>query len=108
MVEAVEGSNMEVDMGEQIFIVTDSDMQAVYPQSKEGLINFLERCKLNDSKIMLFPCCNVIFDEEVKKKPEGTRRFDPRRGWGESQAAKFTSNNGGRPHRNKEYRRQFQ
>lgn len=31
MVEVAEGSTMEVDRGEHIFDVTDSDMQAVYP-----------------------------------------------------------------------------
>ena len=31
MVEADEGSNMEVDKGEQISIIDDSDVQAAYP-----------------------------------------------------------------------------
>lgn len=31
MVEVVEGSNMEIDKGEQIFAIADSDIQVVYP-----------------------------------------------------------------------------
>lgn len=108
MVEFVEGSNMDVDKGEQIFDITDTGIQAVYPQSEEWLIDFLEHYMLNDSKKMMSPYCSVVFDEEVAKKLDGTRRFDPRRGRGGSQATRFTPNNGGRPCRNEEHKRKFQ
>ena len=77
MVKATEGFNMEVDKGEQISIIADFEMQTVYPQAEDGLIDFLERCKLNDSKTMICPRCNVIFNEEVARKLENTMRYDP-------------------------------
>lgn len=80
MVETNEGFHMEVDQGEKISAISDSDMQIVCPQAEEGLIDFLEHYKLNDSKTMMCPRCNVIFDEETMKKLEGTRKYDPRRG----------------------------
>lgn len=86
MVEATKGFNMEVNKGEQISAIADSHMQTVYPQAEEGLIDFLERCKFNDSKTMLCPRCRAIFDEETTKKLEGTRRYNPRRG---SQVVRF-------------------
>lgn len=43
MVKVTEGFNMEVDKGEKISTIADSNMQMVYPQAEEGLINFLER-----------------------------------------------------------------
>lgn len=78
---------MEVDKGEQISAIVDSKMQMVYPQAEEGLIDFLEYYKLNDSMIL---CLRYnVFYEEVEKKLEGTRRYDPMRGRGGSQAARF-------------------
>lgn len=50
------------------------------PQAEEGLIKFLEHCKLNYSKTMMCLGCNAIFNEEAAKKLEGTRMYDPRRG----------------------------
>lgn len=92
---------MKVDRGEQISDVANFDMQAIYPQSDEGLIDFLECCKLDDSKTMLFPCCGIVFYEEAANKLERTRRFAPRRGRAGSQAGRFSPNNGGRPRRSK-------
>lgn len=107
MVKAIEGFSMEVDKGEKIYVITDFDMQTVYPQAEEGLIDFLECCKLYDSKIMLCPRCSVVFYEEAVKKLENTERYDPRRGREGSQVARFASNNKGGPHRNEEYMRQL-
>lgn len=45
MVKATEGFNMEVDKGEQISIIADFEMQVVYPQAEDGLIDFLEHCQ---------------------------------------------------------------
>lgn len=76
---------MEVDKGEKIFAIVDSEMHTVYPQVEEGLIEFLKRCKLNDSKTMLRPRCIIIFNKEAAKKLEDTRRYVPRRVQVESQ-----------------------
>lgn len=88
----------------QIFSIADSEMQTVYPQIEEGLIDFLERRKLNDSKMMMCLRCNVVFDKEATKKMEGTRRYDPRRGREGSQTARFSSNNHGGPQKMKSTR----
>lgn len=45
-------------------------MKVVFSKAEEELIDFLNRCKLNDSKIMLCPCCNTILDKEVAKELE--------------------------------------
>lgn len=79
----------------------------VYPQAEEGLINFLEHCKLSDSKKMLCLRCSDAHDEEETKKLEDIRVHDPRRSKGGNQDARFTSNKRGGPCRNEEYRRQF-
>lgn len=79
----------------------------VYPQAEEGLIGFLERYKLSDSKTMLCPRCSVVFDEEASKKLEDTRVQDPRRSRGGNQAVRFNSYKRGGPRRNEEYKRQF-
>lgn len=50
--EATEGFDMDVEKVEQIFAIVDVEMQLVYPQAEEGLINFLENFKLSDSKMM--------------------------------------------------------
>lgn len=82
IMESADGSNMDVDKGEQFSIIADSDFQEVYPQYEEGLINFLKRCKLNESKTMLCPCCSAVFDEEAVKELESSRRVNLGHGWG--------------------------
>lgn len=41
----------------------EEQMKAFFPKTEEGLVDFLNRCKLKDSEVMLCPCCNVIFDK---------------------------------------------
>lgn len=69
------------------------------------MINFLEHYKLNVFKTMLFPRCSNVFDEEVAKKVENTKRYDPIIRRGGNRAARFASNNRGDPRRNEEYKR---
>lgn len=57
---------------QQLHLDFHHDYQEVYPQSEEGLIDFLECCKLNDSKTMLYTCCSAVFDEEVENKLESS------------------------------------
>lgn len=40
MIEDIKGFNIKVGKCEKILIVADSDMKTVYPQAKEGLIDF--------------------------------------------------------------------
>ncbi|PNX91295.1 hypothetical protein L195_g047425 [Trifolium pratense] len=49
-------------------------MKVVYPGAKEELIDFLQRCKLNKSEVMLCPRCSAVFD---KKATEGLNKFIP-------------------------------
>lgn len=42
IVEAADGSNIDVDKGEKVTAIADSDFQEVYPQAEEGLINFID------------------------------------------------------------------
>lgn len=90
MVKDTEGFDMEVEKGEKISAVVNVEMHMVYPQADEGLTDFLERCKLSDSKTMLFPRCSIVFDEEETKKLRDTRVQDPRRSRGRNQASRFT------------------
>lgn len=94
MVKGVDGSNMDVDKEEHISLIVDSNFQEVYPQYEEGLIDFLERFKLNDSKTMVCPYCSVMFDEEATKKVESSWRVNPIHGWGGGQTFRFFINNG--------------
>lgn len=79
MVEATEGFDTEVDKGKQIYVVADVGMQMVYPKADEGLTDFLELCKLSNSKKMLCPRCSVVFDAQTSMKLEDTRVQDPMR-----------------------------
>jgi len=42
-------------------------MKAAYPTVEEKLIDFLNRCKLENSEVMLCPRCSVVFDKEASK-----------------------------------------
>lgn len=80
-------------------------MQQVYPQAEEGLIDFLECYMLNNYKTMLYPRCSVVCNEEVVRKLENTKIYDPRSSGEGNQAARFASNNRGGSCRNEEYKR---
>jgi len=36
-----------------------------YPMAEEELIDFLNRCKLKNSEVMMCPRCNFIFEKEA-------------------------------------------
>jgi len=38
-----------------------------YPKAEEQLIDFLNRCKLNNSEVMFCPRCSLVFDKEATK-----------------------------------------
>lgn len=42
-------------------------VKMVYPKVEEELVDFLNRCKLKDSEVILCSRCNVVFDKEVVK-----------------------------------------
>lgn len=43
-------------------------MKIMFPKLEEGLVNFLNWCKLRNSKFMLCLDCNVVYDEKTSKK----------------------------------------
>lgn len=47
--------------------VVNGGMCSVYPHVDEELIDFLERCKLNDSKVGMCSRCNGVYDEDDAK-----------------------------------------
>lgn len=45
----------------------EEQTNVVFPKNEEKLIDFLNRCKLKESKVMMCPCCNAFVDNEVAK-----------------------------------------
>jgi len=41
-----------------------------YSMAEEELIDFLNRCKLKNSEVMLCPRCSSVFDKEATKSLE--------------------------------------
>jgi len=50
-------------------------IQVVFPKTEEDLIDFLNRCKISSSSVMLCPGCSTVFDKKAAKNVEG---FQPR------------------------------
>ena len=50
----------------------DEKLKTTYPTAEEELIDFLSRCKLKNSEVMLCPRCSVVFDKEATKGLEGS------------------------------------
>jgi len=46
---------------------SDEKLKTAYPTAEEKLIDFLNRCKLKNSEVMLCPKCSDVFDKEVTK-----------------------------------------
>ncbi|CAJ2646962.1 unnamed protein product [Trifolium pratense] len=69
---------MDLSGGAQLVSIPEEEyyekMKVVYPGAEEELIDFLQRCKLNKSEVMLCPRCSAVFD---KKATEGLNKFIP-------------------------------
>ncbi|WJX26814.1 hypothetical protein P8452_15690 [Trifolium repens] len=52
----------------------EKKIQEVYPNAEEELVDFLNRCKLNNSEVMLCPRCSAVCDKEATA---GLRNFIP-------------------------------
>lgn len=89
MVGATDGFDMEVDKSEHIPAV-DAELQLVYPQAEEGLVDFLERWKLSESQTMLCPRSSIVFDKEATKKLEDTKMHDSRKRKGGNLTSRLT------------------
>ena len=55
-------------------------MKVVFPKVEQELIDFLNRCKLKDSQVILCPCCTVVFDKEATKELEKINPYQSIRG----------------------------
>jgi len=49
----------------------EEKMRVAYPRAEEDLINFLNRCKISNTNVMLCPRCSAVFDKEAAKFVEG-------------------------------------
>lgn len=72
MVEIIEDFNMEDQDG--AFEGSESQIEDVYHKAGEGLLNFLHRCKTEDSEVMLYPRCSVVFNKRAAKKVENSQQ----------------------------------
>jgi len=50
----------------------DKRLKTTYPITEEEFIDFLNRCKLKDSEVMLCPRCSVVFNKEATEGLESS------------------------------------
>jgi len=58
----------------------DAKLKTAYHTAEEEFIDFLNRCKLKNSKVMLCPRRSVVFDKEATKGLEGSMPTPKKRG----------------------------
>ena len=69
----------------------DEKIKAAYPTNEEELIDFLYRCKMKNSKVMLCPKCSVVFEKEATKSLKGViPKPKKRRKWSGDHRPKFS------------------
>ena len=72
MVEAMEVTEMQTEeIPEKEYF---EKMKVVYPRAEEDLIDFLNRCKLENKGVMLCARCSAVCDKEAT---EGLKKFQP-------------------------------
>ncbi|WJX39866.1 hypothetical protein P8452_27373 [Trifolium repens] len=72
MVEAMEVTEGQTEkISEEEYI---EKMKVVYPRAEEDLIDFLNRCKLENKKVMLCARCSAVCDKEATA---GLMKFQP-------------------------------
>ena len=76
-------------------------MEVAYPKAEEDLIDFLNRCKISNTNVMLCPRCSAVFDKEAAKSVKGFLPYTKREGgWAENRP-KFGFNKRGVPYKMK-------
>jgi hypothetical protein len=68
----------------------EEKIQVVFPKAEGDLINFLNRCKISGSPVMLCPRCSVVFDKKDAKNVEGFRPQLKRKGKWADKRPKFS------------------
>ncbi|KEH41296.1 hypothetical protein MTR_1g048120 [Medicago truncatula] len=58
----------------------DVKLKTTYPTVKKELIDFLNRCKLKNYEVMLFPRCSAVFDKEATEGLKGSIPKPKKRG----------------------------
>lgn len=59
----------------------ENQIEDVYPKAGEGRVEILHKCKAEDSKVMLYPRCNAVFDKKVAKKVEFAQQEKKQENW---------------------------
>jgi len=67
-------------------------MKVAYPTSEEDLVDFLKRCKISNSTIMLCHRCSAVFDKQAAKNIEGFKPQSKRKGKWVDRKPKFDFN----------------
>ena len=68
----------------------EEKIQVVFPKAEEDLIDFLKRCEISGSPVMLCPRCSAIFDKKAAKNVEGFRPKTKRKGKWANKRPKFS------------------
>lgn len=79
LVDVTKGLNTKID--EVNMLKYNEQVKVVYPRYEEELIDFLNKCKLKYSEVMLCPSYIAVFDKEVLKEVEKIRphSYQPKR-----------------------------
>jgi hypothetical protein len=72
MVEAMEVTDVQIqEIPKKEYT---EKIKVVYPHAEEDLIDFLNRCKLDNKGVMLCPRCSAVCDKEAT---EGLKKYQP-------------------------------
>lgn len=120
MVETIDGlmESLDVESLDESFEVlmvettdgfdkrAEDELEVVYPQAGENLTDFQKKCKVNGSKEILCPRCNIVFDEKAAERLE----VDKKKAQREEKPIIpiFVFDKHRAPRRNEEYIQQFQ
>lgn len=80
---------------EEVEASYEDHVKVIFPKVEEELIDFLNRCKLKDSKVTLCQRCNYVFDKETIKKLENINPYQSRKGVRQDKQKEFSSIGGG-------------
>jgi len=73
-------------------------MTEAYPKADEDLIDFLNRCKISNTNVMLYPRCSAVFDKEAATSIEGFQPRPKRKGGWTDSRRRFGFNKRGVPY----------
>lgn len=84
---------------------TEDELEVVYPQAGEELIDFQEKCRVSGLKAVLCLRCNAVFYEKATEKFEAEKKKAQKEE--KPIIPKFVFDKHGAPRRNEEYMRKF-